>query len=127
MAPSENFRIGTSSTTTNVESLTVPLPPPRSTYTDYTQPIPLASGGVRGGGWAAATWTWDFLTHAQRTQLKPFCSGKSATVYIRTRDNSGEYVYKTGVIVWPDGPEERTSTHVLNFTIQFTGLESFTP
>jgi hypothetical protein len=126
MAPSENYEIGSSSSTTNVESLTTPLLPPRSTWQDYSQDIELASGAVRGAGWEKATWNWNFLTQAQRTQLRTFCSGKSATVWIRTKDNSGAFVYKTGTMVWPT-EETRRTTHVLDFSVEFRNLETFTP
>ncbi len=122
-----SYQIGSSSVTTNVESLGTPLPAPRSTWNDYSQNIELADGSVRGGGWAVATWTWDFLTQAQRTQLKSFCAGKSAIVWIRTKDESESYVYKTGVCVWPDGPLVRRDGVLLDFVLRFQALETFTP
>jgi hypothetical protein len=127
MAPSEDFEIGTTSSTTNVESFTTSLAPPKSTYTQYSRPIPLASGGVRGGGWTEATWMWEFMTHDQHDQLRTFCSGKSATVYIRTRDHKGDMVYKTGIMIWPDGAPERSSTHIFNLEVRFVALDTFTP
>lgn len=127
MANLYNYQIGTTSTTTNVEALGTPLPAPRSTYNDYSQPIDLADGGVRGGGWVIVTWTWDYITQAQRTQLLAFCSGKSDDVYIRTKDESESWVYKTGKIIWPDGPLVRLDGVIRNFTLTFRKLVTFTP
>jgi hypothetical protein len=126
----QNYQIGTTSSTTNVESLTTPLKPPRSTWNEYSQAVETADAGVRGAGWKVVTWTWDYITIAQRTQLRTFCAGKSATVYIRTKVLTGTYPayeYLTGKMVWPDGPEEMRNGRILNVTLEFRALVTFTP
>lgn len=126
----QSYQIGTTSSTTNVESLTTPLPPPRSTWNEYSQPVETADGGVRGAGWKVVTWTWDWITLVQRAQLRTFCAGKSATIYIRTKTLTGSYPtyeYLTGKMIWPDGPEEMRNGRILNFTLEFRALETFTP
>jgi hypothetical protein len=126
----KDYEIGSTSSTTNVEDLTTPLPPPRGLYNEYSAPTELASGKVRGGGWTEATWTFDFLTSAQLAQLRTFCTGKSATVYIRTLDDSEtypNYVYKTGVMVWPDGSLRKQNGKFLDVVIRFRALVTFTP
>ncbi len=128
--PLQNFQIGTTSSTTNVESLGTPLNPPRSTWNEYSQPIEVADASVRGGGWKTVTWSWNFISVAQRAQLKTFCAGKSATVYIRTKtleDSYPQYEYLTGIVVWPDGPEANTAGKIENFILRFRALETFTP
>jgi hypothetical protein len=127
---SQSFQIGTTSSTTNVELLGTPLLPPRSTWNEYSQGIELVDGSVRGAGWKVVTWTWDFLTLTQRTQLRVFCAGKSATVYIRTKTLTGTYPtyeYLTGKVIWPEGPEEQRNGRVLNFTLTFKALVIFVP
>lgn len=120
-----SYRIGTTlGGLTNVESLTVPLPPPRSTYTPYSEQIDLGDGTIRGAGWAQASWNWGFLTQAQRDQLRTFCPGASASVYISTRTTDSADVYDdfTAVMIWPQA-EERDSKQVRpDFTVQFRKL-----
>ena len=125
-----DFEIGSTSSTTNVEELGTPLNPPRSTWNEYSAPTDLADGSVRGAGWKAVTWTWDFINILQRAQLKTFCSDKSATVYIRTLTLNTPYPtyeYVTGELVWPDGPEENTNGRIQNFILRFRALVTFTP
>lgn len=130
MASLYNYQIGSTSSTTNVEELTTPLPAPRSAYNEFSQRVELVSGGVRGGGWLVVTWTFDFLSSAQLAQLRTFCTGKSATVYIRTLNESDPYPtyeYLTGTMVWPDGPLQKREGKYQNIVIEFRGLETFTP
>jgi hypothetical protein len=122
MAPLSSFEIGTSSSTTNVESLTTPLQPPRSTFTEFSQDIELGDGGVRGGGWIAATWTWDYMTQAQYTQLLTFCVGKSdTTTWIVTKTDHETFVKYACVMVRPSTVERRDGK-VMNVTIDFRSL-----
>lgn len=120
-----SYQIGTSTgTLTNVESLTTPLPPPKSTFTPYAEPVDLGNGAVRGAGWASATWNWGFLTQAQRDQLRTYCTGASASVYIVTRktDTTDAYTTYSGVMIWPQN-EERDSKYVrTDFTVEFRKL-----
>ena len=126
----QDYEIGTTSSTTNVEELATPLPPPRSTWNEYSQAVETADAGVRGAGWKVVTWTWTIITLAQRAQLRTLCAGKSATIYIRTKTLTGSYPtyeYLTGKMVWPEGPEEMRNGRILNFTLEFRALETFTP
>ena len=127
---SQNYEIGTTSSTTNVESLGTPIHPPRSTWNESSQSIELSDASVRGAGWKHVTWTWDFLTFAQRAQLRTICPGKSVTIYIRTKTLTGSYPtyeHLTGKMVWPDGPEEFNDGLILGFTLDFRALETFVP
>lgn len=117
----EGFEIGLTSSTTNVESLTTPLPPPSSEYEEFSQDIDLGSGAVRGGGWIKAYWHWDFLTQAQYTQLLTFCSGKSADVYIVTKTDHETFVKYSAIMVRPSKPA-RKDGKVLDITIEFRAL-----
>jgi hypothetical protein len=109
-----SFSIGTTQATlTNLANLTTPVPEPKSTYRPYADVKPLASGGVRGVGFPVATWYWDILTRAQRDQLRIFCSGQSAAVWIRTKtmDSSDTYRLYQAVMVWATQEEEREMGH----------------
>lgn len=125
--PLYSYQIGTTyGGLANVESLATPLAAPRSTPPDYSQPIELVSGGVRGGGWLACTWSWATMTQAQYDQLRTFCSGKSAEVYINTRKDDGAYQVYTAWLVWPEQPR-RDSGRVLDVVLEFRDLEEYTP
>ena len=124
-----DYQIGTTyGGLANLEALTTPVIPPRSTFVPYSASIELGDGTVRGGGWAVATWTWDFLTRAQRDQLRTFCTGKSAAVYIKTRktDTVDAYQVYTAVMVWPEN-EERSHGYRLDFTLEFRKCVAYSP
>ena len=112
--PEYSYEIGvTQAGMVNLESLTVPVRPPRFSFAPYSKPIPLGDGSVRGAGWPKAEWRWDTITAAERDQLRVYCPGASAVVYIKTRvnANNGAQVdqYKTfkAVMVWPNPEGER--------------------
>lgn len=106
----------------NVELLTTRLDPPRSTWVEFSTPIELMDGTVRGGGWTTTTWTWDFMTQTQRTQIKSFCSGKSADdVYIKTKKEDETFQIYSCIMVWPDHTARRNSK-VLELVISFRNM-----
>lgn len=117
----EGFEIGTTSSTTNVESLGTPLNPPRSRFIEFSQDIPLADGNTRGGGWPKAYWVWDFMTQAQYTQLLTYCSGKSAEIYIVTKTDHETYVKYSCVMVRPSEVARKDGL-VLDVEIEFKAL-----
>ena len=124
-----DFEIGTTfEGMTNVEQLTEPLPAPKSTYQDYSVLVQLGSGGTIGQGYATATWTFGSLTTAQRDQLKEFCAGASAPVYIKTKlsnevGGDDEYAVFSAIMNWPFPEPGRTYTMRNNYVIEFTFLE----
>ena len=107
----------------NLEELTVPVFAPRSTYKQYQVQIDLGDLTVRGFGRPSATWRWGFLTLAQRDQLREFCAGKSARVYIQTkkRDDTQEYAVFCAVMIWPE-EEEVTAGRVLDIEVRFRDM-----
>lgn len=127
-----SYEIGTSlGGMVNIESLTTPVRPPKYNYQPYSKPIPLGSGGVRGGGWPLAEWHWDMISAAERDQLRAFCPTASAVVYIKTRVNSNstspaavdQYKIFKAVMVWPNPEGEREAGgRRRDFTIKFQAL-----
>lgn len=107
----------------NVEDLGTPVFPPRSIFQEFSQMIELASGGVRGVGWTITTWNWGYLSQAQYQQMNTFCTGKSAEVYIRSRDDTETYNYYSCVMVWPE-QIQRQLVKVLDFSISFQAMET---
>lgn len=108
----------------NLEELATKIHAPKSAFSEYSQPIALGSGGIRGAGWATGQWRWGFLSQAQRDQLRTFCTGMSEEVYVRTRknDTSDAYEYYSGVLAWPVGEEEKHAGRRLDFVLAFQTL-----
>lgn len=130
MAPLYNFSIGTTlGGITNIESLTTPVTPPKSTWKPYAEQKDLSSLGTRGLGAPVATWTWTILSRAERDQLRQFCTGSSAAVFIRTRTNeSGDaFKYYSATMIWPTQKEELDIRRRVNFEIEFRALVEVTP
>lgn len=130
MAPLYNFSIGTTLVgITNIESLTTPVTPPKSTFKPYADQRDLSSLKTRGLGAPVAKWTWTILARAERDQLRTFCTGSSAAVFIRTRtnDSSDSFKYFSAVMVWPTQSEELDARRRVNFEIEFRGLVEVTP
>jgi hypothetical protein len=116
------FEIGTTlGGMTNIQSLTVPLDLPKSEYAPYARSVNLGSGGKRGVGSPMATWIFPLMTVEQRDQLKSFCTGASAAVYIRTKLNDDTYADFSATMIWPDG-EERWYGVKRNYSILFRNL-----
>lgn len=64
-------------------------------YSSYKN---LANGQKRGQGFPVIKWTFKYLRPEQRENLRDFCSGVSANVYIRTPVNETA----AGVRAWKD-------------------------
>ena len=125
-----SFKIGTSvAGLTSLDELTTWVPDPRSFYQQFSRLVNLGSGLKRGAGYPITTWSYGDLTQAQREQLRTFCSGASAEVYIQTRTNDEDEettpslfkIFKA-VMIWPEGEENHASRR-LDFIITFTRLE----
>lgn len=121
-----DFRIGTTQANmTNIETLTVPLPIPRSVFHECAETVIAASGRTYGRGLPVCKWTFAILTSAQRQQLKFYCAGLSAVVYIRTLANDDQYYNYRAIMHWPIEEERDPSKRRdrLEFEIEFTHLE----
>ncbi len=124
-----DFKIGTTlAGMTNIETLTTPLPVPRAVFKEYAEYISAASGRTYGRGYPSCQWIFSLLTSAQRQQLKTFCPGASAAVYIRTLTNSDTYANFQAVMHWPEEEERDPSKRRdrLELTILFTHLVAAT-
>jgi len=131
--PLSSFQIGTSLVgMVNIESLTTPLPVPRAPFNPYARLVMASSGRSIGQGLATCQWIFSRLTPDQRQQLRGFCAGSSATVYIITMTNEADvghsvasdaYMPFRGVMHWPEEKREPSRLHDrLEFTITFTHL-----
>lgn len=121
--PVYSYEIGTTSSTTNLESLSPAIPPPRSVFVEYTREYDNADGHVGADGYPMAIWTFDLLTTAQLAKLRSFCSGKSAAVYIKTRNASEAFAKYSAIMVWPsDLMKKRVAGKYLDVQIEFRRL-----
>ncbi len=123
--PLSDFKIGlTSGTLTNIEALATPLPVPRAPFKPYARSQMAASGLSVGKGFASCIWIFSRLTPAQRTQLRTFCAGDGATVYIRTMTNEADaYANYLAIMHWPEERRDAAKTHDrLEFAISFTHM-----
>ena len=119
------FEIGTTSETmTNLGNLTTPVTAPRSAYLPYSKIVRLADGSARGLGFPQAQWTFPLITLEERDQLKTFCTGASAAVYIRTKLNDDTYADFSAVMHWPEEEERWLAGVKQSLTIRFTMLEA---
>jgi hypothetical protein len=123
-----SYKIGaTHESLTSLSSLEEAVPEPKSNYKPHSRYLDLGDGTVRGAGWAEAEWRWSVLpTRAQRDQLKAYCSGASAEVYIQTRTNDGEDAFDefTAIMIWPEDEDKVYSTR-RDFVIRFRKLEEY--
>jgi len=121
------FKIGaTLGGITSLDILPTPVLDPTTDFKPYSKLIDLGSGLKRGAGYATAKWIYGYITEAQRNQLRTFCTGASAEVFIRTRtrDTSGSTLFKTfkAVMTWPEQEDYRNSRRT-DFIISFSRLE----
>lgn len=135
----DTYKIGTTyNGMTALGSLATPVRLPKFSYLDYSKPLQLGNGLVRGGGWATAEWHWDVISATERDMLKTFCTGASAFVYIMTRVNANsgsgstlvvdKYVPFHAVMIFPNPQGTRDFTGVRrDFTIKFQALVDASP
>lgn len=122
-APAVDFS-GAAYTITAVYNLEqLQITPPKSAFKPWVESKDLGNGTARGMGRPMATWQWGFISRSQRDTLKTFCLGKSARVFIVTRQNDSSDIYTNydAVLLWPD-EEDKTAGRRLNFALQFRDL-----
>jgi hypothetical protein len=109
----------------SLDALATALPDPQAEFEPYSDYVNLGSGQRRGMGWAKVRWVFSVLTVAQRDQLRTFCSGVSAAVFIQTakNDSSDAYTGYSAVMIWPETEVRRAGLR-LGLTIEFRILEA---
>lgn len=122
------YAIGTSAD--NLQNLEDDLeitPPHPAPYKEWATTYEAGDGKTHGDGWPSVIWNWDILLATYIGILRTYCTGKSASVYIKTL-NADLVTYGTysAIMHWPVMPDDftyRPGRAVLNFSIQFTHLE----
>jgi hypothetical protein len=126
MADIYSYEIGTTSSTVNLESLTVPVNPPIGDFKEWSRSYDRSDGMVAGDGFPSAIWRFDTLTIAQVAQLRTFCTGRSASIYINTRKPDDAFGKYSCVMAWDeDQVRKRTfKGFVIGLEIEFRKLEA---
>ncbi len=107
----------------NVETLATPAFAPKSVPKPWYQGVDTGDGLARGMGRPVTSWQFGYVTQAFRNALRLFCTGKSARVYVRSReiDNSDDFITYQGAMLWPD-LENREATRRISFSVDFRDL-----
>lgn len=94
-------------------------------YVPYTVSKDTASGVVYGHGWEATAWRWGVITLEDRAVLKSYCPGRSAEVYIRTRDSNWDWVYCKAVMIWPEKENPPSNGSMIDLVIVFRIVQNY--
>ena len=101
--PQYHYGIGVATPVTNLESLGTPVNPPRGTFAEWSVVRERGDGSTVGHGYPQVTWHFDYLTQDMVDQLRTFCPGKSAAIYIQTRlSSAGTWDEYSCIMHWPD-------------------------
>ena len=114
-----SYALGSANPPTNVEDLATPLNPPRGRYSEYGVLLDRGDGHVAGHGFPTAIWHFDILTQAMVDQLRVFCAGPSAAVYLTTRVNDGSFDLFSAKMIWPS----QVQLDARNMGGKYLGLE----
>lgn len=109
---------------TDLADLTEAVDYPRGEYEPYALYKRLGDGSIKGFGQPVARWTFPILTKEQRDQLKTFCSGASATVFISTKLNDNSFDDFQAIMVWPEREARWYGGYFQNLVIEFQQLEA---
>lgn len=104
------------------------IPPPHpAPFKEWASVYDTGDGQTKGDGWPSCVWNWDYLDAAHLAILRAYCTGKSASIYIKTlKADLTTYGTYSAIMHWPTMPEDynyRMGRAVLGFALQFTHLE----
>lgn len=117
------FELGTTLVSmTAIDELTTPLPDMKSNYFPYSRVVGLGSGGVRGVGAPYATWTFPILEIDAYNQLRVFCPGAMAAVYVHTKLDDDTFAVFSGNMIVPLVAQDRNNGMRKNVTVEFRNL-----
>jgi hypothetical protein len=122
------YSIGTSPGALNNLEDDLGIPPPHpAPFREWAATYEAGDGRTHGDGWPSVVWTWTILLAPYIGILRTYCSGKSATVYIKTlKADLTTYGTYSAIMHWPTMPDDftyRPGRAVLDFSLQFTHLE----
>ena len=116
------YGIGT--TAANIVSLeSLGINPPRATVPEYGRYVETGSGIKKGIGWLMDTWRFHWISQAGITALRVYIAIKSASIFIRTLDEDGDYSVYSAIAHWPD-KQPPTVGDINDFVITFSDMEA---
>lgn len=117
------FQLGTTlEGLTAIDELTTPLPDMKSDFFPFTRLVGTGDGGVRGVGAPYASWTFPILEIDQYNQLREFCPGAIAEIYIQTKLDDDTFAVFSGDMIFPLEPQDRFYGQRKNKVIHFKNL-----
>lgn len=128
-----NYALGlTQAGMTHVEEITATAGwpdgrPPRGRFYESSEVADRSDGHVIGRGFPYAVWVFDWLNQAMVNQLRAYCPGYSADVYLRTRRNDGSFADYQAIMVWPTADQmdrRRFGGRYQGLEIQFRQLQA---
>jgi hypothetical protein len=105
-----------------LDELTTPLPDMKSSFMPYSRLVNLGNGGTRGVGAPIAIWTFPILEIDQYNQLRTFCPGASAKVFIVTKLDNDTFATFQGTMTVPNEPQNRFYGQRKEYAVQFRNL-----
>jgi len=115
------YKIGTTSGNKVTIDTLVPRDPQPS-LAHYAEYVMLGDGTARGTGWLEAEWRWKNISWTEIAALKAYCAGVSATVYITTPDNEGDWTGYSATMIWPQISEPDRGDYAEDFAVRFVKL-----
>jgi hypothetical protein len=104
------YEIGTApGSMTNLRDLPVPLyePEPGSGVSEWSRTYFRGDGLRAGDGFPTNVWRFTMLTQEMVNQLRQFCPGISASVYLRTLNPDGTWATYSAVMDWDEKQMEK--------------------
>lgn len=104
------------------------IPPPHpAPFKEWAVTYDAGDGRSHGDGWPSCTWTWSILMAAHLAALRAYCSGKSASLYIKTlKPDLVTYGTYSAILHWPEETGYVPGRAVRDFSLRFTHLEEIT-
>lgn len=100
------------------------MAPYQEPFVPFGVEVDASDGLVYGHGFPVTAWRWGFISQAHRNTLKTYCTGKSAIVYIRTRDEDWDFVYCRAGMIWqPENPP--SNGIIVDFSVVFRIFENY--
>ena len=124
--PVSDFRIATTAAALAGEGSMLKelgIEEPAWDYLPYSVERDLGDGSQSGQGWKLARWHWGVLTKDEYDILRALGSGKSVSLFIKTKLTTLTYDEFSAQMIWPPrGKETWDNDCVRDFTLVFRKL-----
>jgi len=102
---------------------------PQDRFYEASAALDKLDGGQLDQGWPYVVWGFGVLSQAMLDNLRAVCPGRSAAVYLTTRDDDGDFATYTGLMLWPLNLAEKRQLGGKFVSVEFTfrRLEIYSP